>query len=44
MRKGDLFWSGLWSDMTIVHILTSSAKSCGGMTRRKRVTSWTLAK
>lgn len=44
IRRGDTFWSGVWSDMTIEQTLMRSMKSCGGMTRGRGITDSTLTK
>lgn len=33
VRRGDRYWSGLWSDLTIEQTLMRSVKSQGGLTR-----------
>lgn len=44
MRRSDIFWTGVWSDMTIETTLMRGFKSRGGLTRGRGITDSVISK
>lgn len=44
IRRTDKFWSGVWSDMTIEHVLMRSMKTQGGLTHGRGLSESVLTK
>ena len=37
VQRGDRYWAGLWTDLTIEQVMMRTIKSCGGLTRGRGV-------